>query len=118
MELEKTLKAQHLEFSREGNRIWLVHYPLWCSLDAILILEFGLLSCFAHVINIAVQHILKLLKEDPNSDILGHLWGLVHFVRASGECWATFKDVIREGNKTHTFAQVVPEWELLCDVDM
>jgi hypothetical protein len=64
-----------------------------------------------------VQHILKDLKDDPNHDVLSRVRSLVHYVRASGERRATFKDVIKEGNKTKTFARPVPEVELLRDVD-
>ncbi|KAF8219312.1 hypothetical protein L208DRAFT_1341594, partial [Tricholoma matsutake] len=72
------------------------------------------IACFPHIINICVQHTIKVLNNniDPNlednntthnndyilTDLLSKVWSLVKAIRASGQHQAAFNQVVLSGN--------------------
>jgi hypothetical protein len=74
-------------------------------------------SCFAHIINIAVQHVLLVLKIAPHGDIMAQVHTLVNPIQSSRDCRVAFMDIICKGNATGDFNPKVPEVELLWEVE-
>jgi hypothetical protein len=86
--------------------------------------------CFAHVINISVQHILTALKDayslfedhvysNPTMDAygvalqgdpIGRVRKLVSDCRVSGQRCSALRAVIRDGNKNKSWPKIMPDF--------
>ncbi len=96
--------------------------------------------CFPHIVNIAVQTILKELKDNPffpvvecgadiladelvsyaealNSDPVGQTRGIVGVCRASGGRRKELKCAIEDGNKSNTWGEIIRVVQLLRDCE-
>ena len=115
---------QSIQFHHVGNRIWYVHFWYWYINPNNW---YG--RCFAHVINISVQHILAELKNTPSifedylsdsispsmdtygdalwEDPVGCVWKLVSECRVSSQCYSTLHAVIMNGNQMKSWPQEV-----------
>jgi hypothetical protein len=91
-ELEKVLNAQGIPFSCGENRVWYGFMTI--ILQRVILTDCTIYRCFAHVINVTVQHVLSALKKAPTGNAVAHVRSMVHAVRASSDCRIAFLDTV------------------------
>src|SRR5260221_5789459 len=79
-----------------------------------------LIRCFAHIVNIAVQHVLAYIteayKQQKAENPIAQVQEQIAHLQASNPQWTTFWNLIRQGNDNGDFNPKVPELELLQDM--
>ena len=82
--------------------------------------DFVTYGCFAHIVNISVQHVLSFISNYFEQSNVGNPLSKVHqqitHLPASYLCCTAFWTLISLGNATGDFKQKVPEVELLRDM--
>jgi hypothetical protein len=91
-ELEKVLNAQGIPFSCGKNHVWYGFMTI--ILQRVILTDPTIYRCFAHIINVAVQHVLSALKKALTGDAVAHVCSMVHAVQASSDHCIAFLDTV------------------------
>ena len=79
-----------------------------------------LIRCFAHIVNIAMQHVLAYIteayKQQKAENPIARVQEQIVHLQASNAQQTTFQNLIRQGNDNGDFNPKVPELELLRDM--